>query len=158
MRVCWKSLIYHILKSVLQHNAICPSKHKLQKVSFWTWCHVSFRIWCYVSFRTWIGSYFELKHKCSFHWRTISEIYPYPKGKHNGAVGPKYASITKYLFHNFFFRKVLKVSCTFQWNHQATGLKKYEFTTIVLKTTNPYLPDRVEFKLQFVKYKAGHVI
>jgi hypothetical protein len=27
-----------------------------------------------------------------------------------------------------------------------------------LKTTNPYLPDQVEFKHQFVKFKAGHVI
>ena len=40
----------------------------------------------------------------------------------------------------------------------ATGLKKYEITTINLKTTNPYLPDRVEFKHQFVKFKAGHAI
>ena len=63
-----------------------------------------------------------------------------------------------YLFHKFFFTKLLKVSCTFQCNHQATDLKKCEFTTIVLKTTNPYLPDRVEFKHQFVKFKAGHVI
>ena len=44
-----------------------------------------------------------------------------------------------YLFHKKNFTKLLKVSCTFQCNHQATGLKKYEFTTIVLKTTNPYL-------------------
>ena len=63
-----------------------------------------------------------------------------------------------YLFPKKIFTKLLKVSCTFQCNHQATGLKKYEFTTIVLKTTNPYLPDRVEFKHQFVNFKAGHVI
>ena len=35
-------------------------------------------------------------------------------------------------------------------NLQATGTKKYEITTIVLKSTNPYLPDRVEFNHQFV--------
>ena len=46
----------------------------------------------------------------------------------------------------------------YQFNHQATNSKKYKLTTIVLKTTNPYLPDRVEFKHQFVKSKAGHVI
>ena len=42
---------------------------------------------------------------------------------------------------------------------QSSGywFKKYEFTTIVLKTTNPYLLDQVEFKHQFVKFKAGHV-
>ena len=40
----------------------------------------------------------------------------------------------------------------------GTCSKKYEFTIIVLKTTNPYLPDRVEFKHQLVKFKAGHVI
>ena len=33
---------------------------------------------------------------------------------------------------------------------QYTGLKKYEFTAIVLETTNPYLADRVDFKHQFV--------
>ena len=34
---------------------------------------------------------------------------------------------------------------------QSSGywFKKYEITTIDLKTTNPYLPDRVEFKHQF---------
>ena len=43
---------------------------------------------------------------------------------------------------------------------QSSGywFKKYEITTIDLKTTNPYLPDRVEFKHQFVKFEAGHVI
>ena len=61
-------------------------------------------------------------------------------------------------FTKKFFTQLLKVSCTFQYNHQATGLKKYEITTIDLKTTNPYLPDRVEFKHQFVKFKAGHAI
>ena len=30
--------------------------------------------------------------------------------------------------------------------------------TIVFKTNYPYLPDQVEFKHQFVKFKAGHVI
>jgi hypothetical protein len=50
----------------------------------------------------------------------------------------------------FFVTKLLKVSCTFRCNHQATDLKKYEFTAIVLETTNPYLADRVEFKHQFV--------
>ena len=63
-----------------------------------------------------------------------------------------------YLFHKKVFTQLLKVSCIFPCNHQATGLKKYEFTTIVLKTTNPYLLDRVEFKHQFVKFKAGHDI
>ena len=33
-----------------------------------------------------------MKHNCSSHLRTSSETYPYPKGEHNGAVGPKYAS------------------------------------------------------------------
>mgnify|MGYP006154516221 CR=1 FL=1 len=43
---------------------------------------------------------------------------------------------------------------------QSSGywFKKYEITTIDLKTTNPYLPDRVEFKHQFVNFKAGHAI
>ena len=43
---------------------------------------------------------------------------------------------------------------------QSSGywFKKYEITTINLKTTNPYLPNRVEFKHQFVKFEAGHVI
>jgi hypothetical protein len=27
-----------------------------------------------------------------------------------------------------------------------------------LKTTNPYLPEQVEFMHQFVNFKAGHVI
>ena len=40
----------------------------------------------------------------------------------------------------------------------CTGLKKYEITTFDLKTTNLYLPDRVEFKHQFVKFEAGHAI
>ena len=31
-------------------------------------------------------------------------------------------------------------------NHQATDTKKIEITTIVLKSTNPYLPDRVELQ------------
>ena len=35
-------------------------------------------------------------------------------------------------------------------NHQATNAKKYEITTTVLKSTNPYLLDQVEFKHQFV--------
>jgi hypothetical protein len=63
--------------------------------------------------------------------------------------------------HNIYFTKnlhILKASCTFQYNYQATGLKKYEITTIDLKTTNPYLPDRVEFRHQFVKFKAGNAI
>ena len=33
-------------------------------------------------------------------------------------------------------------------NHQATDTKKDEFTIIVLESTNPYLPDRLEFKHQ----------
>ena len=43
---------------------------------------------------------------------------------------------------------------------QSSGywLKEYEITTINLKTTNPHLPDRVEFKHQFVKFEAGHAI
>ena len=36
--------------------------------------------------------------------------------------------------------------------------RRYEITTIVLKTTNPCLPDRVEFRHQFVKFKAGYGI
>ena len=39
---------------------------------------------------------------------------------------------------------------------QSSGY--YEITTIDLKTTNPYLPDRFEFKHQFVKFMAGHAI
>ena len=37
---------------------------------------------------------------------------------------------------------------------QSSGywFKKYEITTINLKTTNPYLPDRVEFKHQYTVY------
>ena len=41
-------------------------------------------------------------------------------------------------------------------NHQATDTKRYKITIIVLDSTNPYLPDRVEFKHQFVNFKAGH--
>ena len=62
-----------------EYTAICPSEQIPQKVSFGT---------C-------IGSYSELKHNCSSHLRTSSETYPYPKGEHNGAVGPKYASLRK---------------------------------------------------------------
>jgi hypothetical protein len=36
-----------------------------------------------------------------------------------------------------------------------SSTNKDKSTTIVLKTTNPYLPDRVEFKHQFVNFKAG---
>ena len=43
-------------------------------------------------------------------------------------------------------------------NHQATNKKKYEIPTIVLKSTNPYFSDRVEFKHQFVKFRVGHSI
>ena len=56
---------------------------------------MSFRIYCNMSFRTWIKSYSELKHNCSSHLRTSSETNPYPKGEHNGAIGPKYASYFK---------------------------------------------------------------
>ena len=43
---------------------------------------------------------------------------------------------------------------------QSSGywFKKYEITTIDLKTTNLYLPDGVEFKHQFVKFEAGHIL
>ena len=43
---------------------------------------------------------------------------------------------------------------------QSSGyrLQGNEITTIVLKSTNPCLPDRVEFKHQFVKFEAGHAI
>ena len=51
------------------HDAICPSKHDAMCPS---------------------------EHEaiiCSSHTLpTSSETYPYPKGEHNGAVGPKYAS------------------------------------------------------------------
>ena len=43
-------------------------------------------------------------------------------------------------------------------NHQATDSRGGEITTVVLKSTNPYLPDRVEFRHQFVKFKAGRGI
>ena len=43
-------------------------------------------------------------------------------------------------------------------NHQATDKKRDEITTVVLKSSNPYLPDRVEFRHQFVKSKAGRGI
>ena len=43
-------------------------------------------------------------------------------------------------------------------NHHATDTKRDEITTVVLKSTNPYLPDRVEFRHQFVKFKAGYGI
>ena len=95
MRVCLKSFIYHILKSVLPNIIQCVLPNTILKVSFRTWCHVSFQTWGYVSFRTWIGSYLELKHKCSSQLRTSSETYPNPKGEHNGAIGPKYASKIK---------------------------------------------------------------
>ena len=39
------------------------------------------------------GFSLELKEKCSS--PTSSETYPYPKGEHNGAIGPKDASILK---------------------------------------------------------------
>ena len=48
---------------------------------------------------------------------------------------------------------------TFKNNQIDHSIMKYEhITTINLKTTNPYLPDRAEFKHQFVKFEAGHVI
>ena len=43
-------------------------------------------------------------------------------------------------------------------NIDGVNTKKDKITSIVLKSTNPYLPDRVEFKHQFVKFEAGHVI
>ena len=42
-------------------------------------------------------------------------------------------------------------------NHQATNAKKYEITTTVLKSTNPYLLDQVEFKHQFVRFNTLNV-
>ena len=43
---------------------------------------------------------------------TSSETYAYPKGKHNGAVGPKYASKTKrYKKANSLVNSTWKKSC-----------------------------------------------
>ena len=40
------------------------------------------------------GINLELKQNCSSHTPpTSSKTYPYPKGEHNGAEGPKYASL-----------------------------------------------------------------
>ena len=47
----------------------------------------------YVSFRTWAMCPSE--HEAGFTPPTSSETYPYPKGEHNGAEGPKYASLSK---------------------------------------------------------------
>ena len=95
MRVCLEKLIFHILKSVLpnilqyvlpnkflkkcpsEHDAMCPSEHELKVIQNWTML---------------ISITLELKHNCCSHLRTSSETYPYPKGEHNGAVGPKYAT------------------------------------------------------------------
>ena len=51
-----------------EHDAMCPSEHEaVIKL--------------------------ELKENCSSPTLpTSSETYPYPKGEHNGAIGPKYAS------------------------------------------------------------------
>ena len=51
-----------------EHDAMCPSEPE-------------------------VGIKLELKENCSSHLRVFpSKTYPYLKGKHNGAVGPKYAS------------------------------------------------------------------
>ena len=65
-----------------KHKAMCPSKHEA-------------------------GIKLELKENySSLTLPTSSETYPYPKGEHNGAVGPKYAS-----FQNVsFFKKNLGLS------------------------------------------------
>ena len=94
MRVCLEKLIFHILKSVLpnilqyvlpnkflkkcpsEHDAMCPSEHDAM---------------CPSEHEAVIK--LELKENCSSPTLpTSSETYPYPKGEHNGAVGPKYAS------------------------------------------------------------------
>ena len=62
-----------------------------------------------------------------------------------------------YLFHKKVFH-IATLSFMPLGNHQATDTKKNEITTVVLKSTNPYLPDRVEFKHQFVEFKAGRGI
>ena len=38
-------------------------------------------------------------------------------------------------------------------NHQATDSKKNKFTIIVLKSADPYLPDRVAFKHTSLLFK-----
>ena len=62
-----------------------------------------------------------------------------------------------FISQKIFHVATILVSCHLG-NLQATDTKKNEITTIVLKSTNPCLPDRVEFKHQFVKFEAGHAI
>ena len=57
-----------------EHDAMCPSEHKLE-----------------LSWNSNCGS-----HKGLPIPPTSSKTYPYPKGEHNGAVGPKYASKTNW--------------------------------------------------------------
>ena len=57
---------------------------------------------------------------------------------------PIYIKIQFYLFHKKSKRKLLQVSS--RGNHQATDTKMNKLTIIVLKSADPYLPDRVEFK------------
>ena len=67
------------------------------------------------------------------------------------------------MYHFILFHKkiihiaTILVSCHLG-NLQATDSKKNEITTFVMKSTNPHLPDRVDFKHQFVKFKAGRGI
>ena len=63
-----------------------------------------------------------------------------------------------YLFHKKIIHiATILVSCHLG-NLQATDSKKNEITTFVMKSTNPHLPDRIDFKHQFVKFKAGRGI
>ena len=57
-----------------EHDAMCPSEHKLE-LGWNSICS---------------------SHKVLPTPPTRSKIYPYPKGEHNGAVGPKYASLENF--------------------------------------------------------------
>ena len=91
---------YHILKSVLPNNT--------QKVSFRTQYSKSVlpnMMPCVLP---------NMKLELSWNWKksavltlissppTSSKTYPYPKGEHNGAIGPIYASISKWILMEFF--------------------------------------------------------
>ena len=70
------------------------------------------------------------------------------------ATGTKKNEITTIILKSTKIRecKIYVIGHPIFWNFSMS------ITTFVLKSTNPYLPDRVEFKHQFVKFEAGHAI
>ena len=64
-------------KCLSEYTAMCPSKHDAM-------CTSDYEL--------------EVIQNCSSHLRSNYETYPYPKGEYNGTVGPKYVSMTKYVW------------------------------------------------------------